>query len=651
MRNLFQSADRQGPWHPREDDLLLYIDGELPARCHARIGAHLKACWACRAKVEKVESTITAFMDYRSHASARLGGITSGDAFRLRLRALARQQGSKQSMRKSVARAWQLAGRANIRVPVTAAAGVLAVALLVLGWKYFAPPPVSAGELLADASLAESARANDVSVVQHRSLHLVKRRSGEAKPIERRRIDVWHAGKSGVTVRRLYDDSGHLLAAEWRRRDGSAEIYSPQTRPQLELRTESPPAMLNRPEDLWRLDPSAASFVQLAGDASGAKVSRQGEDFRVSLGPEHATGHCLQAVLTIRRNGLRATGIDLRLAELPAQVQAGEDLQTAVYDYSIAEDSYEQEPWEKAQAGVFERDATLLLAPEQSQESVATPDLQVETTWLLDGIGATLGGEITVSMGSDERLHVQGIVQNEARKQEILTALKPVRSNPAVQIEILSYSQALRRAVTPGHGIAAETSRVSGGNSNLSAQADISEFMASQSPPPPEAELRERVIRFSAQISANSSNAARHAWVLKHLAEMAGPGNGETLSATARRQYLSMVAVHAREVEQSTRRLKLELDPIFFAGLPPPGESSPPAELSPAIDRVLEAALRNDKAIQSAFGISMGVESPVSIRTAEFRESVLETEELACWIENHAGGDCVEPGQNTKASP
>jgi hypothetical protein len=650
MRNLFQSADRQGPWHPREDDLLLYIDGELPARRHARIGAHLKACWACRAKVEKVESTISAFMDYRSRASARLGGITSDGAFRLRLRTLARQQGSKQSMRKSVAGAWRLAVGANVRVPVMAAAGVLAVALLVLGWKYFAPPPVSAGELLAGASLAESARANDVSVVLHRSLLMEKRRSGEAKPIERRRIDVWHAGKSGVTVRRLYDESGHLLAAEWRRRDGSAEIYSPRTRPRLELRTESPPAMLNRPEDLWRLDPSAASFVQLAGDASGAKVSRQGEDFRVSLGPEHATGHFLKAVLTIRRKGLRATGIDLRLAELPAPVQAGEDLQTAVYDYSIAENSYEQEPWEKAQAGVFERDATLL-PPEQSQEPVATPDLQVETTWLLDGIGATLGGEITVSMGSDGRLHVQGIVQNEARKQEILTALKPVRSNPAVQIDILSYSLALRRAVTPGHSIAAESSRVSGGNSNLSAQADISEFLASQSPPPPEAELRERVIRFSAQISANSSNAARHAWVLKHLAEMAGSGNAENLSAAARRQYLAMVAAHAREVEQSTRRLKLELDPIFFAGIPPPAESPPPAELSPAIDRVLEAALRNDKAIQSAFGISMGVESPVSIRAAEFRESVLETEELACWIEKQAGGECVEPGQNTKASP
>jgi hypothetical protein len=651
MRNLFQSADRQGPWHPREDDLLLYIDGELSARRLARIGTHLKACWACRVKVEKLESTITAFMDYRSRASARLGGSTADDAFRLRLRALARQERSRQSMRKLVARARRLVGGANVRVSAITAAVVMAVALMVLAWKYFAPVPVSAGELLANVTLAESARANDASVVQHRSLFLEKRRSGAATPIERRRIDVWHAGNSGVTVRRLYDESGRLLAAEWRRRDGSAEILSPQMRPRLEPRTESSLAMIDRPEDLWRLDPSAASFVQLAGDASGAKVSRQGENLRVSLGPELSAGHFLRAVLTIHRNGLRATGIDLRLAEPVGPAQAGAPTQAAVYDYSIAEDSYQQEPMEAAQADVFALDAALL-PPEQSQVPVATPDLQVETIWLLDRIGATLGGEITVSMGSDGRLHLQGIVQNEMRKQEILTALKPVRSNPAVQIDILSYSQALHRTVTSVHSTSAGTSGVSGSNSNLSAQADIGEFLASQSPPPPESELRERVMRFSAEISANSNNAARHAWVLKHLAEMASSSNDENLSAVARRQYLSMVAMHARQVEQSTRRLKLELDPIFFAGLPPPGESPPPPpELSSAVDRLLDGALLNDKAIQSAFGISMGAESPVSIRTAEFRESVLETEELACWIEKQAGGECLEPEQNTKASP
>ena len=651
MRNLLKIADWQPPWHPREDDLLLYLNGELSARRQARIDEHLKVCWACRVKAEKVESTIAAFMDYRSRAFRQLGGPAADDAFRLRLHQLAGHHQAKDSRRRIVAVVWRAVSGSRIRIPATAVAGVLFAVLLLLAWKYFSPAPVSAQELLADASRAETLKANDASVVLHRSLVLEKRRNGDTTLIERRRIDVWHAGKSGVTARRLYDESGHLLAAEWRQRDGSVELYSPQSRPRLEPQAEPPLMLLSRPEDIWRLDLSAASFVQLAGDVSHARVSRQGANYRVSIGAEDARGPFLEAVLTIRSSGMRATGIDLRLAEPTAPSSAGEPPQSAVYDYSITEDAYGQEAQEKAQAQAFEPDA-VLLPPAQGQAPAATPDLQVETTWLLDQISATLGGEVTVSLASDQKLHVEGIVQDDARKREILAALKPVRSNPAVKIDILSYSQALRRSAGTAHSVAGKAPSPSGGNSNFSAQADLSEFLASQSSPPPEPELRERVMRLSAEISANSSTAARHAWVLKHLAEMASPGDAGNLSATARRQYLSMVAGHAHAVEQSTRRSQLQLEPVFFTGLPPPEEHPAfPIELSPAIDRLLDAALRTDKAIQSAFGISLGGESPVSIRSKEFHESLLETEELACWIENQAGGECGEIPQAARTSP
>ena len=650
MRNLLKTADRQPEWHPREDDLLLYLDGELPPHLLGRIGKHLKVCWACRVKAEKVESTIAAFMDYRSRAFAQLGEPAPVDTFRLRLHTLARQHRPRHSLWQIAMGFWWRMCGFRVRIPALFATGTVTAALILLAWWNLSPVPVSAPELLTEVSVAETASANDASLVLHRSLSWETRRSGEARPIERRRIEIWHAGRSGVTARRLFDESGHLLAAEWRQRDGSALLYIPHTHPRLVRNTEPPLMLLNHPQDLWRLDLSAASFVQLAGDATRAKVSRQGAEYRLSIGPNHPADPLLKAVLIIRRKGLRATGINLRLAGAAVSASASEPSKPAIYDYSIAEDTYEQESPENTRAQVFEPDAELL-PPAEGQASVATPDLQMETTWLLDHVGATLGGEITVTLANDQRLHVQGIVQNDARKQEILAALAPVRANPAVQIEILSYSQALRRAVTTARNVSGKAPEVSGGNSNLSAQADISEFLASQLPPPPESELRERVTRLSAEISASSSNAARHAWVLKHLAEMASSSNGENLSAAARRQYLSRVAIHAREVEQSTRRLKLELEPIFFSGLPPPGVSPPPAELSTAIDRVLDATLRNDKAIQSAFGISMGVESPVSIRTEEFRESVLETEELACWIEKQAGDECVEQVQNKKPSP
>jgi hypothetical protein len=634
MRNLFQSADRQGPWHPREDDLLLYIDGELPARRHARIGAHLKACWACRAKVEKVESTISAFMDYRSRVSARLGGITSDGAFRLRLCTLARQQGSKQSIRKSVARAWRLAVGANFRVPVMAAAGVLAVALLVLGWKYFAPPPVSAGELLADASLAESARANDGSVVLHRSLLMEKRRSGEAKPMERRRIDVWHAGKSGVTVRRLYDESGHLLAAEWRRRDGSAEIYSPQTRPRLEPRTESPPAMLNRPEDLWRLDPSAASFVQLAGDASGAKVSRQGEDFRVSLGPDHAAGHFLKAVLTIRRNSLHATGIDLRLAGAADLASASEPSKPVVYDYSIAEDTYEQESPENTLAQVFEPDA-MLAPPAEGQASAATPDLQIETTYLLDQVGATLGQEVTVAIGADHKLHIEGVLATESRKAQIIKALAPVRHNPAEVINLITVAEALQRTRAEPAVVAKTEAKAERASIPLNDQ--LSQYFEAQTAPGSSVDVRAKIQRLSEQVLEDTGEAMRHAWVLKRLANAIPPTEIGSLSETTHNKYLCMVAAHAQKVGERTEKLRLEIGPILFPdsispGMAGEGSGASPTDLTVAVRQLFEAALQNDAAIQSGFSVTTGQAVEGTAKAQEIQYTLLQAERLSKWL-------------------
>jgi hypothetical protein len=651
MRNLIKSDDRQPEWHPGEDDMLLYLDGELAPRIHGRIDKHLKVCWECRVKAEKLESAIAAFMDYRSRAKAELGEPPHVDAFRLRLNSVARQHRPARSLPRLALRIWQPAWSSRVRILAFSAAGIATVALILLAWRNFSAVPVSAGELLRNATVAETASANDASLVLHRSLTWETRRSGEAKPIERRRIEIWHAGRSGVTARRLYDESGHLLAAEWRQRDGSAELYLPHAHPWIEPHGEPPLMLLNHPQDLWRLELSAASFVQLTGDASRAKVSRQGADYRLSIGPAHPADNLLKAELTIRKNGLRATGIDLRLAVPPVPASASEPAQPAVYEYSIAEDAYDQESPDNAGASVFEPDAALLPEAEHSA-SVPTPDLQMETMWLLDQIGATLGGEITVTLANDQRLHVQGIVKNDARKQEILAALAPVRGNPAVQIEILTNSQALRHAVTAVRTVAGTAPSVDTGGANLSAQADIGEFLASQSSPPPEAELRERVTRLSAEISTNSSNAARHAWVLKHLVEMAGTGDSQALSTEARRQFLSMVARHAQQVEESTRRLQFELEPVFFSGLPPP-ESNPalPAEPSPAIDRLLNAVLRNDKAIQSAFGISAGVEAPASIRSQEFHESLFETERLACSIEKQAGGKCESPPPETKTNP
>src|SRR5687767_12839062 len=52
--------------HPSEDELLLYVDGELATKEAGNIRAHMEACWSCRVRTEKVQEAISSFIDYRN---------------------------------------------------------------------------------------------------------------------------------------------------------------------------------------------------------------------------------------------------------------------------------------------------------------------------------------------------------------------------------------------------------------------------------------------------------------------------------------------------------------------------------------------------------------------------------------------------------
>ena len=53
--------------HPENEELLRYADGESSAASSARIRAHLKACWQCRAELDELQSTISECVRYRKN--------------------------------------------------------------------------------------------------------------------------------------------------------------------------------------------------------------------------------------------------------------------------------------------------------------------------------------------------------------------------------------------------------------------------------------------------------------------------------------------------------------------------------------------------------------------------------------------------------
>src|SRR5262245_44865633 len=63
MSFLLRSGFQKGRRHPGEAELLRYIDGELSANSASKIRTHLEACWICRLRAEKIQRTISYFVD------------------------------------------------------------------------------------------------------------------------------------------------------------------------------------------------------------------------------------------------------------------------------------------------------------------------------------------------------------------------------------------------------------------------------------------------------------------------------------------------------------------------------------------------------------------------------------------------------------
>ena len=71
-----------------------------------------------------------------------------------------------------------------------------------------------------------------------------------------------------------------------------------------------------------------------------------------------------------------------------------------------------------------------------SIDAIASPELEIEVTYLLNRIRANLGEQVSLTRTAGGALRIEALAENDARKDEILRALSPVRNNPAVKVEV-----------------------------------------------------------------------------------------------------------------------------------------------------------------------------------------------------------------------
>jgi len=99
---------KNGNFHPSDQQLLLFADGELPAYRADRVRAHLRACWDCRSRMAEIESTIADFMQVHRQTLDPQVPPVDGPREQLRTRLAELERSAHRDQRSSLLSAFSL---------------------------------------------------------------------------------------------------------------------------------------------------------------------------------------------------------------------------------------------------------------------------------------------------------------------------------------------------------------------------------------------------------------------------------------------------------------------------------------------------------------------------------------------------------------
>jgi RNA polymerase sigma factor (sigma-70 family) len=488
----------------------------------------------------------------------------------------------------------------------------------VLIWMNRAEPALTAAALLDRAGVAEQAVEQLRDQVSHRVVNLEERHSPEGAVVSRRRIEIWQNHATGDRAQRLYDESNQLVAGTWQKAGGARMVYQHGSKAQPQAAPSAPADLLLSLENIWQLDPSARVFGNLIAEPSAVKVERRSASYVLTYEKERAIGasRLLKATLTLNQS-------DLRPIEQTLLVQRGGDLR----EYRSAETSFELVPSKAVNKAVFEvepeliggartngrtgdwahRDLTSSRVPPLTSAltpAVASAELEVDVAYLLNLAKADRNEQVALTRSAGGSLRVEGIVETEQRKNELLRALAPVSQNPAVAIDIRTVEEALQGTRTSGAISIHQTEATA---SSVAVDRELREYL-SKNNSTANGDLDDAVRSFSSRTVKRAYDALFHAIALKQLINRFANVDMRTVAPDARTKWLAMVREQAAAFERETALLRRELQPVFFTG----AESNVVEELAidndedlaAAVEKLHKLALANNEAVRMAFTIS-----------------------------------------------
>jgi len=551
---------------------------------------------------------------------------------------------SAQAPKASRARRW-------MRPELVTALVSAAIIAAFLFYKASLAPTLTATTLLERASAAEQIGSRIPDQISHRYINLEERRSTEGAVVSRRKIEIWENHPRGERAQRLYDENNRLVSGTWQRANGARTVYHHG----VELHTQAAPPMIDslllNPEDIWQLEPSAKVFRALIGEAAAADVEQKATSYVISYERGRAIGasRLLKATLTLSRSDLHP------IEQTLAVERAGE-----LREYRFVEASFERLPTKAVAPAVFEvepdlvggdggagrpgngahRDLTSTRVPPflmNSATASASAELEVDVAYLLNQAKADRNEQISLARTGSGLLRVEGVVDNQERKQELLRALAPVSNNPAVTIEITTVTEALQRQTRTSS--ARVTIRDAEDTANtLAVDSELRDYFSKGSKAASATDgLDEAVRSFSSRMVNRAYRTLFHAIELKRLVNRFANVDMRTVTPDARAKWLEMLRQHVAAFERESGLLRQEIQPVFFSGassnVADENVIVSDAELARAVERLHSLALSNNQAIRSTFTISS--QSSSAVKSSQFWRSLASAEKLAARIRQY----------------
>ena len=521
---------------------------------------------------------------------------------------------------------------------------VLMSAMVIAGFLLFKASlrlsPLTATALLETASVAEESAQQTPDQVRHRSIRLEERRSAEGAIVAQRKIEIWGNRASGNRALRLYDDTNHLIAGAWQKPDGSRTVYHHGSKPQSQPALATPDNFLLDLEDVWQLEPSAQTFRTLIAEPGVAFVEERSTTYVLTYDKERTIGasRLLKATLTLSKS-------DLHSIEQTLLVQRGSESR----EYRFVEASFELLPVKAVAPAAFEiepeltggagelgrpvdwalRDLTTSRVPPPPNTStppIASAELEVDVAYLLNQAKADRNEQVALTRSAGGSLRVEGVVESQQRKDEILKALAPVSNNPAVKIEIRTVAEATQRPAPTAPVVIQEAEETA---NTVAADEDLRRYFAKTDPGGPGDEL---IRAYSSRVVNGAYRAVFHAIELRKLINRFANVDMRTVTPDARAKWLTMLREHAASFARENALLRQEIQPVFFAGSPLRVAEEvfiqSDADLARAVERLHKLALSNSDAIRSALVIS-AQSSTAALKSAAFWQSLQRAENLA----------------------